>query len=164
MLAKILEHYKVVNSVGEELGKVKEAYVDLEKWTVVAFEVSHGMLKKNYLLKVEEILKMDTEDQHILVKDEHEMVDVPKIPTKTMFPLDELKKLPVLDKNGDKIGKLYNLEVPYEKLKSFKVWKVLIRTGFKDRRLRISPTEISEVMKDIRLKKAESEYSGEKEE
>lgn len=161
MLTKILEEYKVVNSVGEELGKVKEAYIDLEKWTVAAFEISHGVLKKHYLLKTSEILKLDMENQQMLVKDDHETVEIPKTPTKVLYPMDELKKLHVLDKDGGKVGKLYNLEVPYEKLKNFNVWKVLIKTGFKDRRLRLSPAEISEVMTEIRLKKAENEYTGE---
>ncbi|MFW3146446.1 MAG: PRC-barrel domain-containing protein [Thermoplasmatota archaeon] len=163
MLAKILEEYKIVNSVGEELGKVKEAYIDLDTWTVAAFEISPGMMKKHYLLDVSQIIKMDEEDKLMVVTDDHETPEVPKTPMRNRYPMDELKKLPVFDKDGEKVGKIYNLEVPYQKLKTFKVWKVLIKTGIKERRLRLSPNEIAEVMKEVRLKKSEKSYAGEEE-
>jgi hypothetical protein len=35
---------------------------------------------------------------------------------------------------------------------------VLIRTSIKEKRLRLSPSEIKDVMKEIHLKKAEKEY------
>ncbi|MEA3559528.1 MAG: PRC-barrel domain-containing protein [Candidatus Thermoplasmatota archaeon] len=161
MLEKIIEKFKVVNSVGENLGKVKEVFLDVGEWEVVAFEISPGMLKKDYLLKISEIEKFDLEGLQMILKDEHEQGEVPKTPVKEMYPVDELKKLHVLDKDGEKMGKIYDIEIPYEKLKTFNVWRVLIKMGIKERRLRISPDEISEVMQEIKLKKAESEYTGE---
>lgn len=162
MLEKNLEDYKVVNSIGEELGKVKEAHIDIENWMIVAFEISPGAIKKNFILQVSEINSMDIEKSLIIVKDDLLREEVPKVPKKSMYPMDELKKLKVLDRSGEKIGKIYNFEVPYEKLKTFKIGKVLISTGLKERRLRIPPTEISEVMKEIKLLKNEEDYQGEK--
>lgn len=160
MLAEILEKYNVVNSVGEEFGKVKEAYLDLNTWEISAFEISPGALKKHYLLKLGQIEKIDTEGKMLVVKDEFEKGDVPKIPVKGLYPVDKLMSVHVVDKEGKKVGKIYNLEIPYEKMRKLKVWKLMIRTGIKERRLRISPSEIADVKEEIHLKKTEEEYEG----
>ena len=55
----------------------------------------------------------------------------------------------------------YNIEIPVEKLEEYKVWKLLIKVGIKERRLRISPSEIKEIMEDINLSKSEEEYKAE---
>jgi len=158
MLMKILEEYKVSNTVGEHVGKIKEAYIDLDKWEIVAFEVSPGALKKNVLIDLEEMVKLDMDEKTLVVKDDHQVKEVPDTPVKHLYPLDHLMDLHVVDADGEKVGKIYNLEVPYEKLRKFKIWKILIRTGIKEKRLRLSPSEIKEVMKEIHLKKAEKEY------
>ncbi|MGA1820673.1 MAG: PRC-barrel domain-containing protein [Thermoplasmatota archaeon] len=158
MLMKILEEYKVTNTVGEPVGKIKEAYLDLDKWEVVAFEVSPGALKKHVLVDLKEMNSLDIEGKNLIVKDDHTVREVPKTPRKDLYPLKELMDLHVIDAEGEKVGKVYDLEIPYEKLHRFKVWKMLIRTGIKERRLRLSPSEVKDVMADIRLKKAEKEY------
>ncbi|MFO8051041.1 MAG: PRC-barrel domain-containing protein [Thermoplasmatota archaeon] len=163
MLAKIIEEYKVVNSVGNSVGKIKDIYIDLDTWLINSFEISPGTLKKNILLDTEDIVKFDETDKIVIVKDEFEGKEVPENPTRTSYPFEELKKHNVVDSEGEKIGKIYNLEIPFEKLKTFKVWKVLIKTGFKDRRLRINTSEIAEVMDDINLAKTKKEYVGEEE-
>jgi len=158
MLMKILEEYKVTNTVGEHVGKIKEAYLDLDKWEVVAFEVSPGALKKHILIDLSDMEKLDAEDKTLVLKDTYGTKDVPKSSMKGMYPLKDLLDLHVVDAEGEKVGKIYDLEIPYEKLHRFKVWKMLIRTGIKERRLRLSPSEVKEVMADIKLKKAEKEY------
>jgi len=77
---------------------------------------------------------------------------------KELYPFNELKKHHVVDSEGEKIGKIYNLEIPIEKLRQYKVWKLLVKTGFKERRIRISPKEIKEIMDDIRLVKTIENY------
>lgn len=163
MLAELIEKYKVVNSVGNTIGKVKDIYIDLETWKIEGFEVSPGTLKKDFLLSTSEIVKFDETDKIIIIGDDFEKGEIPKTPRKNLFPFDELKKRQIVDSNDEKVGRIYNLEIPFEKLKVFKVWKVLIRTGISDRRLRLSPVEISEVMEHITLKGTLEEYS-EKEE
>ncbi|MBN1390184.1 MAG: PRC-barrel domain-containing protein [Candidatus Thermoplasmatota archaeon] len=158
MLMKELEGYKVVNTVGEPVGKIKEAYLDLGKWEVVAFSISPGAIKKNVIINLEDVDTMDIEDRTVIVKDRFTADEEPKLPVKDMYPMKKLMDLNVIDADDEKVGRIYDLEVPYEKLKKFKVWKVLIRTGIKERRIRLSPNEIAEVMNEIRLKKAEKEY------
>ncbi|MGA1848638.1 MAG: PRC-barrel domain-containing protein [Thermoplasmatota archaeon] len=160
MLAEILEKYHVVNSVGEEFGKVKEAYLNLETWEVSGFEISPGALKKHFLLKLQEIQKIDTDEKFLVVKDDFERAEVPKVPVKGLYPLDRLMSAHVVDSEGKKVGKIYNLEIPYEKMKKLKVWKVMIKTGIKERRLRLSPAEIADVKEEIHLKKIEKDYEG----
>ena len=158
MLLKIIEEYKVTNTVGELVGRIKEAYLDLDKWEIVAFKVHPGALKKNILIDLKDMDKLDIEEKTLILKDSYEAKEVPKIPVKGLYPLETLMDLHVVDAEGQKVGKIYNLEVPYEKLHRFKVWKVMIRTSIKERRLRLSPSEIKEVMKEIHLNKKEQEY------
>jgi sporulation protein YlmC with PRC-barrel domain len=160
MLAKLIEEYKVVNSVGNHVGKVKDIYIDLNDWMITGFEVSPGALKKDIMIKTDDVVKFDEADKIIIIKDEYEEEEKPKHPMKERYPFEELKKHNVVDSEGNKIGKVVNLEIPYEKLKAFKVWKVLIRTGIKERRLRLNTSEIVEVMDEIKLAKTEEEYQG----
>lgn len=158
MLIKKMEECKVVNTVGEPVGKIREAYIDLEKWEIKAFEISPGTLKKNIILDLRDLKKVDIEDRTIMVRDSFKRGEPPKMPVKNMYPLKELMDLQVIDADGEKVGRIYDLEVPYEKLENFKVWKVLIRTGIKEKRLRLSTAEIAEVIKEVRLRKAEKHY------
>ncbi|MEA3559222.1 MAG: PRC-barrel domain-containing protein [Candidatus Thermoplasmatota archaeon] len=163
MLAKIIEDYKVVNSVGNNVGKIKDIYIDLDTWLINSLEISPGTMKKDILIDVDDIVKFDETDKIIIVKDEFESKEIPTHPMKGNYPFEELRKHHVVDSEGEKIGKVYNLEIPFEKLKTFKVWKVLIKTGFKDRRLRINTSEITEVMDDIKLARKNEYYTGEEE-
>lgn len=159
MLAKIIEEYKVVNSVGNHVGKIKDIYIDLNTWMIVGFEVSPGTLKKAIVIRTEDVVKFDDEDKIVIIKDDFESKEAPKHPMRERYPFEELRKHSVVDANGDKVGKIYNLEIPFEKLKAFKVWKVLIKTGITERRLRLNTSEITEVMDEIRLAKPEDEYT-----
>lgn len=153
MLEDMLEKYEIVNSVGEHMGKIKEIYIDLESWDIKALKVSPGVLKGSFLLDVKDIQVVDLEQNKMIVVDEFEKKELPESASKNLYPYDELTKRHVLDSDGEKVGKIYSLEIPYHKLGTLKIWKLLIRTGIKDRRLRVSPTEVHEVMEDINLRK-----------
>jgi len=163
MLMELLEEYKVTNTVGEHVGRIKDAYLDLDKWEIVAFKVHPGTFKKNILIDLKDMDRLDMEDKTLVIKDNYDVREVPDTPMKGFYPVEELMNLTVVDADGSKVGKIYNMEIPYEKLRKFKVWKVLIRTGIKERRLRLSPSDIREVMQEIHLKKKEQEYVEQKE-
>ncbi|MBN1390105.1 MAG: PRC-barrel domain-containing protein [Candidatus Thermoplasmatota archaeon] len=158
MLANVIKEYKVVNSVGTHVGRISDIYMDLSTWTITGFEVSPGALKKDLLVGIEDVVKLDEGDKIMILKDDFRSEDRPERPQRERYPFEKLRKLTVLDHEGEKVGKVYDLEIPFEKLKTFKVWKVLIRTGISERRLRLNPSEIIEVMDGIKLAKAESEY------
>jgi sporulation protein YlmC with PRC-barrel domain len=163
MLAELIEKYKVVNSVGNTIGRVRDIHIDLNTWRIEAFEISPGTLKKDFLIGSDEVIKLDETDMIVIVPDDFKREDVPETPMKHLYPFSELKKKHVLDKDEEKIGRIYNLEIPFEKLKVFKVWKILIKTGFSDRRLRISTSEVDGIMEDIILKGTLDRYSNSEE-
>ena len=66
MLMKLLEEYKVTNTVGEPVGRIKEAFIDLDKWEIVAFEVSPGALKKNVLIDLKDMERLDLEGKKLV--------------------------------------------------------------------------------------------------
>ena len=161
MLEKMLEKYRVVDSVGNKVGKLKDIYLNLDTWKGTAFEYSPGALKKDKVFTVSQIDRMDHDKGTIILKDKFEDMDPPEKTKREMYPFKEIQKLQVVDSMGEKVGKVYNIDIPVEKLKDFKVWKLLIRVGIKDRRLRISPQEISEIMGVIKLKKTLEQYKEE---
>ncbi len=163
MLAGIMEKFKVVNSLGNNIGKVKDIYIDLDNWRITGFQVSPGPLKKDFILNIDEVVKFDETDKIIIVDDELEKKEAPNIPMMNLYPFNEIKKHNVVDRQGEKLGKIYNLEIPYEKLKVFKVWKLLIKTGFTERRLRLPPSEVVNVIDDINLKGLMEDYREEDE-
>ena len=158
MLAEIMEKYKVVNSVGNTVGKVRDIYIDLNTWKIEGFEISPGALKKDFILKTPEIVKFDETDKIMIVKDDFDQEEMPQTPRRDMYPFEELKKHNVVESEDEKIGKIYNLDIPFEKLKVFKVWKILIKTGLSERRLRIPTSEVIDNMDDIKLKGEKDEY------
>ena len=163
MLAGIMEKLKVVNSLGNNIGKVKDIYIDLDNWGITGFLVSPGTLKKEFILGPDEVVKIDETDKIIIVDDELEKKETPNTPMMKLYPFEEIKKHNVVDRKGEKLGRIYNLEIPYEKLKVFKVWKLLIKTGFTERRLRLSPSEVENVMDDINLRGLIEDYKEEDE-
>ena len=161
MLEKMMEKYRVVDSVGNKVGKLKDIYLNLDTWKGTAFEYSPGALKKDKVFMASQIDKMDHDKGTIILKDKFEDMEPPEKSKREMYPFKEIQKLQVVDSMGEKVGKVYNIDIPVEKLKDFKVWKLLIRVGIKDRRLRISPQEISEIMGVIKLKNTLDQYKEE---
>ncbi len=164
MLEDMLEKYEIVNSVGETIGKIKEIYIDLDTWDVKALKISPGMLKGSFLLHLKDVTKIDLDNNRMVVTEEFGKDEIPETATRKLYPYDELSKRTVVDSEGEKVGKIYSLEIPYEKLGSMKIWKMLIKTGIKDRRLRIAPTEVNEVMDDINLRKTIDFYQNKEQE
>lgn len=106
MLMKLLEEYKVANTVGEPVGRIKEAFIDLDKWEIVAFEVSPGALKKNILIDLKDMERLDLEGKTLIVKDTYEVKEIPKIPVMGFYPFEKLIDLKVVDADGAKVGRI----------------------------------------------------------
>jgi len=158
MLAELLDDYRVQTTVGEEVGKIKDVYFDIDSWMVSGFELSPGMFKKDRLLRIEDVKEIRDEEKLLIVGDDFQGAELPTNSTRTLFSLDEIRKKRILDRNNQKVGKIYNMEIPYDKLKKLKVWKVLIHTGIRERRLRIRPQEITDIKDEIKLAKSLEEY------
>jgi sporulation protein YlmC with PRC-barrel domain len=68
----------------------------------------------------------------------------------------------VLSSDGHEIGKVYDFDVPL-KLKTWTIWKILIKRGIKERRLRLGQDEIESIAENVMLKKSLSEIDAEEE-
>ena len=158
MLEKMVEKYRIIDAVGNDVGKIKDVYLNIKTWNVSAIEYSPGALKKDRVFKIDQINRMDYEKSQIILNEGFEDMEKVDKAKSDLYPFQQLKKLNVVDKDGEKVGKVYNLDIPIEKLKDFKVWKVLIKVGMKERRLRLPTSEISSVMTDINLAKSLEEY------
>ena len=161
MLYDKFEDIKIIDSLGNKVGSIKDIYINLETWEIPALKISPGTLKKSFIIKTDDIHKLDMDDMDAVLKDGYETGEIPDTPQKSMFPYHELRSKKVVDKHGEKLGKVYNIEIPVEKLEEYKVWKLLVKVGIKERRLRISPSEVKEIMEDINLSKSEEEYKAE---
>ena len=91
-LAELLDDYKVVNSVGEHVGKIKDVFLDLNKWAISGFEVSPRIFKKAVLLRIEDVVEFKEKEKFVIVKDDFQGSEIPSTPMKNMFPFDELRK------------------------------------------------------------------------
>lgn len=163
MLYDKFEDISIVDSLGNKVGTIKDIYIDLDSWNIVALRVSPGTLKKSFLLKIDDIEKLDLEEMNALVKEGWETGELPDTPVKSMFPYHELRSKKIVDKHDEKVGKIYDIEIPFEKLGEYRVWKLLIKVGLKERRLRIAPTDVEDVKEDINLSKSLEEYKPEME-
>ena len=158
MLENLIEKYKIENSLGEAIGRIKDFVIDVESWRIMQFEVSPSILKKDILINIGDIREIDHEEKLVVLKEGGEPHDIPTKLDKGLISFHDLKKLHVSDKDGKKVGKIYHLEVPIEKLKTYKVWKILIKVGIKERRLRLSTSEIHEVGDEVTLRRSLEQY------
>jgi len=159
MLLERMEKFKVVNSVGMDIGKIRDVYLKMGDWKISGLKLSPGPLKKSLMVDIKDIIDIDVDASCVRIKDDFKQMDVPEGTTTNHFPYSELRKRPVVDKKGEKVGKIYDLEIPLKEMHTEKVWKVLVRTGFKDRRLRLSTDEVDGVKDEISLKKELDEYT-----
>ena len=158
MLENLIEKYKIESSSGETIGRIKDFIIDTASWRILLFETSPSILKKDQLTDIKDIREIDHDEKLIILREGGEPHDIPTRLDKGLMSFHDLKKLPVTDKDGEKVGRIYHLEIPIEKLKTYKVWKVLIKVGIKERRLRLSTSEIREVGDEISLRGSLEQY------
>lgn len=152
-------HSQVVNfdffkPIEGKIGKLVGMMLNTDTWRVTHFVISHGMGKSTKMtIEEKHIKKFDMANNLIYLTDEHEEEPVPTISKRTKFMCKDFIGLTVLSADGKKVGKISDFDIP-EKLKIWKVWKVMIKTsGFKNRRLRISPDDIRSIGQEMTLRK-----------
>lgn len=156
-----LEDYEVVNQLGKKIGKFDGLIVDFADWNVKNIILSHGILKKHVSVKLEKLKKADEEDKKLIIPTEAQEEDMPESSSyNAAFVEDDLIGKKVVSSDDQDVGKVYDIDIPIS-LKHWKVWKILIKRGMKERRLRIGPDEIESVSDEIVLKKSISEIDDE---
>ena len=151
-----LEDYKVVDSLGEDQGKLKDIIVDTtkRKWEVKDLVVSTGVIK-NKAICFKDIAQIDNENKIITLKDNIEPHEYDEEDfSKSYITFDELKKRDVYCENDAEVGNIYDYIIGYE-LPKWEVQNILINPKgdwLKGRRIRLSVEDVSEVKDRITVK------------
>ncbi len=145
MLYRQIKGYEFIKPIQGKIGTLIGIVFNADKWLVTHFVISHGMGKAGKGLISERFIKeFDTDQNKIILSEDHAEDEIPTSSTKTQFMCKDFIGKKVVSSDGTKVGKIYDLDIP-EKLKVWKVWKIMIKTGIKKRRLRISPGEIRSI-------------------
>lgn len=156
-----LQDYEVVNQLGKKIGKLDGMIVDFADWKVKNVILSHGILKKHVSVNLEKLKKADEEEKKLIIPTEAQEENIPESSSfNAAFVEDDLLGKKVVSSDDHEVGKVYDFDVPIS-LKRWKVWKILIKRGMKERRLRIGPEEIQSISDEIVLKKSISEIEDE---
>jgi len=159
-----LKDFKVINSLGEDKGKLAGLIVDLSNWNVKNLIISPRILKKKVVYKMEDMKEVKEHDKKIVIPNEVEEGEMPeKSSMSAALVEDALLGKEVVSSDGHEVGKVYDFDIPL-KLKNWMVWKILIKRGIKERRLRLGHEDIESVSENIMLKKSLSELESHEEE
>jgi sporulation protein YlmC with PRC-barrel domain len=152
-----LEDYEVVDKLGKKVGKVDDLIVDLSTWNITGIKLAHGILRKKVIHKLEHIEKTDEHEKMIVIPADAPVEEPLEKSTFSSALLDDdLLHKEVISSDNNEVGKVYDIDIPIS-LKKWKVWKILIKRGMKERRLRINTDDIDSVSDEIKLKKSMSE-------
>ena len=158
MLYSRVKGFEFSKPIEGNIGKLVGMVLNTKTWRVTHFVISHGIGKKaKSLIHEKYVQKFDMDNNLILLADEHEEEDIPSASKREMFMCKDFINMPVISSDNTKIGKVSDFDIP-EKLKIWKVWKIMIATGFKSRRLRISPDEVRSLSQEMTLRKTYEEF------
>ncbi|MDP6155128.1 MAG: hypothetical protein QF682_03205 [Candidatus Thermoplasmatota archaeon] len=164
MLYSRVKGFEFKKAIEGIIGKQVGMILNTNTWRVTHFVISHGMGKKaKNLIHEKYVNKFDMDNNLILLNDEHEEEEIPSTSKREMFMCKDFVGISVVSSDNKKIGKVTDFDMP-EKLKIWKIWKIMIATGFKSRRLRISPEDIMSLGEEMVLRKTYDELFPSKEE
>lgn len=162
MLGSELEGFIVVDSLGEEIGKVKDVLVDTtkEKWHIKEIVFSGGILKGEGVFSFSAIKKFNESEKRIEFKEGTDLreYDEKKF-SRRYLSMDSVKKREVFGSDEEEIGKIYDY-VLATSLTPWKVIKILIRPHehrLKGRRIRLNVKNISKIKDVITVKQSKDE-------
>jgi len=163
LLRSEMDGFTVEYRTGDKIGKLKDIIVDSskERWPVVGLYVSPGIGKAEIVLEPTKMVDIDIEEETVVVTGDAKIIK-PVIDASNLeaLLLEFIEDRPVLTKDGEKIGKVYDAVV-MEGVKPWKVWKVLVKTqGLRSRRLRMDVRDIVKITDEaveLKLLKAEIE-------
>ena len=153
MLYSILKKCELTTPIGEKIGKITDLLVDTREtpWTVKKITLkTRRMLGKSFAYPIDHVGKVDKTQKNVRVKGYVEPETAPTLSKVDMMYLGDLKKTAVTE-DDEKIGKIYNFDVS-TLTKPWTVEKVLIKTGTRKRRLRISVDRVKTIEKNVTIK------------
>ena len=163
VLKSEIQGFDVEYNTGSKVGVVKDILVDTteERWRVVGIIVSPGIAKKEIVIKPNEDVTIDLDEETITISDEagHDMAPEDASSLKKL-KLEYIHKKKVYSKDEEKIGKIYDVVV-MTRMVPWNVWKVIIRVpGFIAMRVRLDIRDIESIDEDritLKLTKGELE-------
>ena len=163
ILRSEMDGFTVEYRTGDKIGKLKDIIIDstMERWSVVGLYISPGMGKSEIVIVPTKLVDINVDEETIVVTGdattERPVVDASDL---EHLLLEFVEDKPVLTKDGENIGKIYDAVV-MEGVKPWKVWKVLIKTqGLRSRRLRMDVRDIAKISDEaveLKLLKVEIE-------
>ena len=155
MLLKKLLKTKVYTSLGDAVGPLVEIYLDHDSWEIKYVMVSRGFGKQNKLIYPIHYL-ISTQRTNLTILPENVAENVSEKEVKPLLAGNQILGLEVLTNDDKPLGKLYDVDISVS-YKKWSLWKLLIRTGRKERRLRLDASEIASIKKQIKLQKTLNE-------
>ncbi|MEA3457843.1 MAG: PRC-barrel domain-containing protein [Candidatus Thermoplasmatota archaeon] len=159
MLGSELEGYQVFDSLGEKVGKVKDAVVDAtrEEWLVKEIVFSWGVMKGDGVFSFEDIENLNESEERIELKERAELRDFDKEKfSRRYLSMDAVGNRDVFGSDEEEIGKIYDY-VLTTKLTPWQVTKLLIKpygTRLKGRRIRLDVENVSQIKDVITVKQS----------
>ena len=153
MLYSILKKCELTTPIGEKIGKITDLLVDTREtpWAVKKITLkTRRMLGKSFAYPIDHVGKVDKTQKNVRVKGYVEPETAPTLSKVDMMYLGDLKKTAVTE-DDEKIGKIYNFDVS-TLTKPWTVEKVLIKTGTRKRRLKISVDRVKTIEKNVTIK------------
>ena len=134
-----MEGYEIRSQMGDRMGKMKDLVIDTSNWKVKGLVIAE---KKKRMLVNPHDLKIEWAEEKIILSPEVRTVEdlQEKSSVHNMY-LSDLVKKHVISSDDEEVGRIFDVEITTE-LKDWEVWKLLIKVGFKKRRLRIKPKKI----------------------
>lgn len=152
MLYSILKKCELTTPIGEKIGKITDLLVDTREtpWTVKKITLKKRILGKSFAYPIDQVEKVNKTQKNVRVTGYVKPETPPTLSKLGMMFLGDLTKKNAVSEDGEKIGKIYDFDVS-TLTKPWTVEKVLIKTGIKKRRLRISVDRIKTIEKNVMI-------------
>jgi len=153
MLYSILKKCELTTPLGEKIGKITDLLVDAREtpWTVKKITLKTRILGKSFAYPIDQIEKVNKAQKNVRITGYVEPETPPALSKVDMMFLGDLTKKNAVTEDGEKIGKIYNFDVS-TLTKPWTVEKVLIKTGIRKRRLKISVDRVKTIEKNVVIK------------
>jgi sporulation protein YlmC with PRC-barrel domain len=162
ILGSELEKYSVYDSLGKEIGTIKDIIVDTtkEEWNTKEIILNKGILKGESVFSYEDINKLDEETKRVELKEQTKLHELDENKySHEYLSMDSVKKREILSSEEDEVGKIYDYVI-LNSLERWKISKILVKphehilTG---RRIRLDVKNIDKIKEMITLKLAKKE-------
>jgi len=162
ILGSEIEGFKIVNSLGEEIGKIRGVIVDTTKkdWKIKDVIVSKGIMKGKGTFPVNAIKNFDKSEKKIELK---EFIDIKEFDeekfSQEYISMDEVKDRDIFGSDEEEIGKIFDYVISTE-LSPWQVTKLLIRPHeerLKGRRIRLDVENVTQIKDLITVKYSKEE-------